>query len=293
MQTNAKIAFIGLGNMGGHMAANLVRSGYQVRGYDPMPAAQKNALDNGIELASDEADAVRDADIIVTMLPNASYVRSVWAKLMPAAQRGSVIADCSTIDVMTAREMHALAAEHGLLSVDAPVSGGVAGAAAAKLTFMMGGEEAAFTIIEPVLATMGQKSVRCGAAGAGQAAKICNNMILGINIVAVSEAFALGEKLGLAPQALFDVASTSSGQCWALTTYCPVPGIVPTAPSNNDYKPGAAATMLLKDLKLAQEAARSVTAQTPLGSHTTEIYEKFVADGHGDEDFSAIIRALR
>ncbi|MBT9386458.1 3-hydroxyisobutyrate dehydrogenase [Pseudooceanicola sp. CBS1P-1] len=287
------IAVIGLGNMGGAMAANLVKAGYEVLGFDPVPAAQARARENGIEVTADGPAAAARADIILTMLPNATYVREAWAALLPAAKPGALIADSSTVDVETARALHAMAAEAGLQSVDAPVSGGVAGAQAAKLTFMLGGADEAAERIAPVLAALGQKTVRCGDAGAGQAAKICNNMILGVNIVAVSEAFALAEKLGLSAQAMFDVASGSTGQCWALTSYCPVPGIVPTAPSNNDYKPGAAATMLLKDLLLAQEAAGSVAANTPLGTHVTEIYEKFVADGHGDEDFSAIIKSLR
>jgi len=287
------IAFIGLGNMGGPMAANLVKAGYRVLGFDPSGEAMERAREKGIEAASSGKDAVADADVVFTMLPNATFVREVWSDLVPAAPAGTVMADCSTIDVVTARDMHALATKHGLKAADAPVSGGVSGAEAGKLTFMVGGEADVFQVIEPLLSHMGQKAVLCGEAGAGQAAKICNNMILGINIVAVSEAFALAEKLGLSHKALFDVASTSSGQCWALTTYCPVPGLVSTSPSNNDYKPGAAATMLLKDLRLSQEAAGVVSAKTPLGKHATEIYEEFVAEGHGGEDFSAIIRSLR
>ncbi|MER5172375.1 3-hydroxyisobutyrate dehydrogenase [Thioclava sp. GXIMD2076] len=287
------IAFIGLGNMGGAMSSNLVKAGYKVTGYDPAQGARAQAEANGVALADSAVEAVAGADIILTMLPDASFVRDVWAEILPHAKKGALIADSSTIDVMSAREIHQMAAQAGLQSVDAPVSGGVAGAQAAKLTFMLGGSEEALARIEPVLAVMGQKSVRCGEAGSGQAAKICNNMILGVNIVAVSEAFALAEKLGLSAQAMFDVASGSTGQCWALTSYCPVPGIVPTAPSNNDYKPGAAATMLLKDLRLAQEAAGSVSANTPLGTHVTEIYEKFVEAGFGGEDFSAIIKSLR
>lgn len=287
------IAFIGLGNMGSNMASNLVKAGYPVIGFDPAADAAASAAAGGVEIAESGRDAVARADVILTMLPDASFVRAVWADVIPAARPGALIADCSTIDVVTARDLHAMAHDAGLGSIDAPVSGGVAGAKAAKLTFMLGGEEDVVTKIRPVFEAMGQKAVHCGGGGAGQAAKICNNMILGVNIVAVSEAFALAEKLGLAPQSMFDVVSSSTGQCWALTSYCPVPGIVPTAPSNNDYKPGAAATMLLKDLRLAQEAAGVVNAQTPLGTHVTDIYEKFVADGHGNEDFSAIIRALR
>lgn len=290
---NTTVAFIGLGNMGGNMASNLVKAGYHVVGFDPATEAASGAAANGVEIAASSRDAVTNADVILTMLPDAAVVRAVWAEVVPAARKGALIADCSTIDVVTARDLHDMAGKAGLGSVDAPVSGGVAGAKAGKLTFMLGGEDEIIGRIRPVFDAMGQKAVHCGGGGAGQAAKICNNMILGVNIVAVSEAFALAEKLGLAPQSMFDVVSSSTGQCWALTSYCPVPGIVPTAPSNNDYKPGAAATMLLKDLRLAQEAAGVVNAQTPLGTHVTDIYEKFVADGHGNEDFSAIIRALR
>ncbi|SCU77256.1 LAME_0A00342g1_1 [Lachancea meyersii CBS 8951] len=287
------VAFVGLGNMGGNMAANLVTAGYHVVGFDPAPAAVSMARSSGVELASSGPACVREANVIFTMLPSAEYVDSVWAEIIPEAQKGAIIVDCSTIDVTSSRALHKMAQSAGLESVDAPVSGGMSGARAGKLTFMVGGNEAAIEEIRPLLEAMGQKVVHCGGAGAGQAAKICNNMILGANIVAVSEAFALAEKLNLAPQSMFDVASTSTGQCWALNNYCPIPGLVPTAPSNNDYKPGAAATMLLKDLKLAQDAAADVSAKIPLASHVTQIYADFVADGHGDKDFSAIIRALR
>jgi len=291
--TNRTIGFIGLGNMGGPMAANLAKAGLDVIGFDPVPQALETARGNGIRIAGSAAEAAGQADVVFTMLPNAEIVTAVWAEIVPSIARGATIADCSTIDVDSARSIHALAAGHGLLSIDAPVSGGVGGARAGTLAFMLGGEAAAFEIVEPLLAVMGSKTVRCGTAGAGQAAKICNNMILGISIVAVSEAFVLAEKLGLSAEALFQVASASTGQCWALTTYCPVPGLVPTSPANNGYKPGAAATMLLKDLRLAQQAAGAADAATPLGTHATEIYESFAADGHGGEDFSAIIRYLR
>lgn len=290
MQT---VAFIGLGNMGRPMAEHLTKAGHRVIGYDPSPEAMQRAADAGIAPAASAEDAVLQAEVVFTMLPAAQFVREVWENLVTTARPDTLLVDCSTIDVMTARDLHALAASHNLLSVDAPVSGGVGGAAAASLTFMIGGSEEAMFRVRPLLMHMGKKVVVCGEAGTGQAAKICNNMILGISIVAVSEAFVLAERLGLSHRALFEVVSTSSGQCWALTTYCPVPGVVSAAPSNNGYKPGAAATMLLKDLRLSQEAAKSVASRTPLGKHTTEIYESFVADGHGNEDFSAIIRWLR
>jgi 3-hydroxyisobutyrate dehydrogenase len=207
--------------------------------------------------------------------------------------KGSLVIDCSTIDVESAVQAHALAAKHGIASVDAPVSGGTGGAKGATLTFMAGGEDKAFAAARPVLEKMGKKIVHCGGAGAGQAAKICNNMILGISMIAVSEAFALAEKLGLSHQALFDVASTSSGQCWSLTTYCPVPGPVPTSPANNDYKPGFASALMVKDLTLAQDAAKAAGAATPLGKHAQEIYKAFDAEGNGGVDFSGVIQHVR
>lgn len=287
------VAFIGLGNMGGGMAANLVKAGYRVIGFDVAEAMVETACANGIEAGDTLLDCVKSADFIFTMLPTGKHVLDVWSEILPVARPGSLISDCSTVDVATTRKLHELAAKHNLESVDAPVSGGVGGARAGTLTFMVGGSQEAFARVEPLLRRMGQKAVRCGDGGAGQAAKICNNMILGITIVGVSEAFVLGEKLGLSHEALFDVASTSSGQCWALTTYCPVPGPVPTSPANGDYRPGAPATMLLKDLRLSQDAASDAHAHTPLGKHATEIYDAFVADGHGGEDFSAIVRYLR
>jgi 3-hydroxyisobutyrate dehydrogenase len=227
------------------------------------------------------------------MLPAGKHVISVWNEVVPSMTKGALIIDCSTIDVESAKQAHALAAKHAVLSVDAPVSGGTAGARGATLTFMCGGEEQAFAAAKPVLEKMGKKIVHCGGAGAGQAAKICNNMILGISMIAVSEAFALAEKLGLSHQALFDVASTSSGQCWALTNYSPVPGLVPTSPANNEYKPGFAAALMVKDLTLAQDAAKAAGAATPLGKHAQEIYKAFDAAGHGGVDFSGIIQHVR
>jgi 3-hydroxyisobutyrate dehydrogenase len=220
-------------------------------------------------------------------------VISVWTDVIPSMAKGALIIDCSTIDVESAKQAHGLAAKHGVGSVDAPVSGGTGGARGATLTFMCGGDDKSFASAKPVLENMGKKIVHCGGAGAGQAAKICNNMILGISMIAVSEAFALAEKLGLSHQALFDVASTSSGQCWALTSYCPVPGPVPTSPANNEYKPGFASVLMVKDLTLAQDAAKATGAVTPLGKHAQEIYKSFDAAGHGGVDFSGIIQHVR
>jgi 3-hydroxyisobutyrate dehydrogenase len=287
------IAFIGLGNMGGPMAANLVRAGRKVTGFDLVAASIDAAKADGVATAPTAIDAVRGAGVIVTMLPAGKHVLSVWNEILPHVAKGSLIIDCSTIDVESAVQAHALAAKHDVASIDAPVSGGTGGAKAATLTFMAGGSEAAFAAAKPVLELMGKKIVHCGGAGAGQAAKICNNMILGISMIGVSEAFTLAEKLGLSHQALFDVASTSSGQCWSLTTYCPVPGPVPASPANNGYRPGFAAALMLKDLKLSQEAAKTSGAATPLGQHAAEIYAAFEQAGHGGSDFSGIINYLR
>ena len=287
------IAFIGLGNMGNPMAANLVKAGHTVRGFDLMPQNLETARANGLAVAASAAEAVREADAVVTMLPAGKHVLSVYADIVPAARKGTLFIDSSTIDVESARKAHAVAAEAGMLSVDAPVSGGVGGAAAGTLTFMAGGAKDAFARAAPLLEPMAGKVVHCGDAGAGQAAKICNNMILGISMIGVGEAFVLAEKLGLSHQALFDVASTSSGQCWSLTTYCPVPGPVPTSPANRDYQPGFAASLMLKDLKLAQEAAQGAGAVTPLGAEAAQLYALFEAAGNGGVDFSGIIRFLR
>jgi 3-hydroxyisobutyrate dehydrogenase len=287
------IAFIGLGNMGGPMAANLVKAGHAVTGFDLSPASCAEAKAAGVTVAPSAVACVAGADVIVTMLPAGKHVRSVWAEIAPHARAGALIIDSSTIDVESARTVHGIAGAAGLKPVDAPVSGGTGGAKNATLTFMVGGEDEAFALARPILEAMGRKVVHCGGAGAGQAAKICNNMILGISMIGVGEAFALAEKLGLSHQALFDVASTSSGQCWSLTTYCPVPGPVPTSPANNDYKPGFAADLMLKDLNLAQEAASAAGASTPLGAAATELYALFAASGHGGTDFSGIIQMLR
>ena len=261
----ANIAFIGLGNMGGPMAANLVKAGHKVQGFDLAQASKDAAKADGVGIAASAGEAVKEAQVVITMLPAGKHVLGVWKEIIPSVGKNTLMIDCSTIDVESARLAHAHATEHNLPSIDAPVSGGTGGAKGATLTFMCGGTAAAFAAAKPVLENMGKKVVHCGEAGAGQAAKICNNMILGISMIGVSEAFALGEKLGLSHQALFDVASTSSGQCWSLTTYCPVPGPVPASPANNEYKPGFAAALMLKDLRLSQEAAKAAGAATPLG----------------------------
>ncbi len=289
----ATIAFIGLGNMGGPMAANLVKAGHKVTGFDLSDASKQAAREAGVSIATDAKAAVSNADVVITMLPAGKHVRSVWADLVSVARKGTLFIDSSTIDVESARAVHKLSADAGMASVDAPVSGGTGGAKAGTLTFMCGGSEQAFTQAQPLLAAMGKKIVHCGDAGAGQAAKICNNMILGISMIAVAEGFVLAEKLGLSHQALFDVASTSSGQCWSLTTYCPVPGPVPTSPANNDYKPGFASALMLKDLKLAQEAAAASGASTPMGAAAAQLYAMHNAWGQGDTDFSGIITMLR
>jgi 3-hydroxyisobutyrate dehydrogenase len=289
----ATIAFIGLGNMGGPMAANLVKAGHEVVAFDLVEALRAQARSDGAEVADSAVSAVKDAEVVVTMLPAGKHVLAVWNDIVPVMAKGALIIDSSTIDVDSARAAHALAAKHGIASVDAPVSGGTGGAKAATLTFMCGGEEGAFAAAKPVLEKMGKKIVHCGGAGAGQAAKICNNMILGISMIAVGEAFALGEKLGLSHQALFDVASTSSGQCWSLTSYCPVPGPVPASPANNGYKPGFATALMLKDLTLSQDAAKAAGAATPLGQHAQQIYKAFDAAGNSGVDFSGIIQHVR
>ncbi len=283
------LAFIGLGNMGAPMAANLARGGHQVRGYDICAAPAPG----GVHLAASAAEAVQGADAVFTMLPAGRHVLAATREILAHAAPGTLFVDCSTIDVASARETHALLQDAGMAAIDAPVSGGTGGAAAATLTFMAGGTDDAFARAKPLLEAMGKRIVHCGQAGAGQAAKICNNMILGISMIAVSEAFVLAEKLGLSHQAMFDVASTSSGQCWSLNTYCPVPGPVPASPANNAYKPGFAAALMLKDLRLAQEAATAAGAHTALGAHAAAIYETFESGDTPGLDFSAIIGAIR
>jgi 3-hydroxyisobutyrate dehydrogenase len=287
------IGFIGLGNMGGPMAANLVKSGERVHGFDVVPASREISAGDGVVIVANARACVENADIVITMLPAGEHVLSVWNDVVPHARQGTLFIDCSTIDVDSARQAHKLAAASGLATLDAPVSGGVGGAKAATLTFMVGGSTHAFARGKPVLERMGKRIVHCGEAGNGQAAKICNNMILAASMIAVCEGFVLGEKLGLSHQALFDVASASSAQCWALTSYCPVPGPVPASPANNSYKPGFAAALMLKDLKLAKAAAESVKAKTALGVHAADIYEHFANEGHSGDDFSAIINLVR
>ncbi len=289
----ATIAFIGLGNMGGPMVANLVKAGHKVSAFDLVAAARDQAKSDGASIAESSVAAVKGAEIVITMLPAGKHVLSVWNDVVPAMTKGTLIIDCSTIDVESSKQAHTLAAKHGVGSVDAPVSGGTGGAKGATLTFMCGGEEKAFATAKPILEKMGKKIVHCGAAGAGQGVKICNNMILAISMIGVSEGFSLAEKLGLSHQAVFDVVSTSSGQCWAMTSYCPVPGPVPASPANNDYKPGFATALMLKDLTLAQDAAKASGAATPLGEQAQEMYKTFDASGHGGMDFSGIIQHVR
>jgi 3-hydroxyisobutyrate dehydrogenase len=287
------IGFIGLGNMGAPMAANLVKSGEHVVGFDVVPASREASAGDGIQIVANARSTVEDADVVITMLPAGEHVLSVWNDIVPRARQGTLFIDCSTIDVASARKVHALAAARGIATLDAPVSGGVGGAKAATLTFMVGGTAHAFARGKPVLERMGKRIVHCGEAGNGQVAKICNNMILAASMIALGEAFVMGEKLGLSHQALFDVASASSGQCWALTSYCPVPGPVPTSPANNGYKPGFAAALMLKDLKLARAAAQSVKVKNAIGAHAADIYEAFAQHGHGGADFSGIINFVR
>lgn len=289
----ARIGFIGLGNMGAPMAGNLVKAGHEVTGFDLAPAAIEAARARGVTIADTAPAAVAHADIVVTMLPSGKHVVSATEGLFAAAAKGTLFIDSSTIDVASARTFHEAGRAAGHETLDAPVSGGVGGAEAGTLTFMCGGAADAFAKAEPVLAAMGKKIVHCGDAGAGQAAKICNNMILGISMIGVCEAFVLAEKLGLSHQALYDVASTSSGQCWSLTSYCPVPGPLPTSPANRGYAPGFAAALMLKDLRLSQEAAGQSGAATAMGAAATDLFAAFDAEGNGGKDFSGIIEWLR
>jgi len=275
------------------MAANLVKAGHWVAGYDLVEAQKMTAAEMGVSVMGSAREAVAGAEIIVTMLPAGRHVLAAWAEFLPAAPKGALVIDSSTIDVDSAKRAHEAGRAEGVLTLDAPVSGGVGGAAGGTLTFMCGGSAEAFAKAKPVLEAMGKRIVHCGGPGAGQAAKICNNMILGATMIATCEAFVLAEKLGLSAQALFDVASTSSGQSWSLTTYCPVPGPVPTSPANRDYKPGFAASLMLKDMRLAQEAAASAGVATPLGAAATQLYALFAAAGHGGDDFSGVINFLR
>ena len=292
----AAIGFVGLGNMGGPMAANLVRAGHAVRGFDLSPAALDALVQAGGQTAGSVAEAVAGASVVITMLPAGHHVRAVLGGaggVFEAAAAGALLIDCSTIDVATARAMAEAAEARGFALLDAPVSGGTTGAGAGTLTFMVGGAEDAFARARPVLEAMGKTIVLAGPSGSGQAAKVCNNLILGITMLGVSEAFALAEKLGLPAQALFDISSKSSGQCWALTSYCPVPGPVPASPANRDYAAGFAVDLMLKDLTLASEAAAASGAATVLGPAAREAYARLQADGLGGKDFSVAAEVLR
>jgi len=292
----ARIGFIGLGNMGLPMAQNLIKAGHQVEGVDVNPASvEKLRAAGGASVETAKVAAAR-ADVVITMLPSGKEVRELYLGpngIVENANPGTLLIDCSTIDVETARAVAREAETHDLLMIDAPVSGGVGGASAATLTFMVGGPTQAFVRAESILQKMGKTIVHAGGAGNGQAAKICNNMILGISMIAVSEAFVLAEKLGLEHQKLFDIASKSSGQCWSLTTYCPVPGPVPTSPANRDYQAGFTAAMMLKDLKLAQEASKGAGARTELGADAAKLYARYVESGGAGRDFSGIVRFIR
>lgn len=290
----ARVAFIGLGNMGGGMAANLAKAGHDVRAFDLSAEALERARKAGCLPAANAAEAIAGAEAIVTMLPAGRHVEALYTEtLLDHAEPGAILIDCSTIDVATARRVAEAAAQRGLLAVDAPVSGGIAAATAGTLTFMVGGSVAAFERAEPYLSAMGKAVIHAGATGAGQAAKICNNMILGATMVATCEAFALAEKLGLDQQRFFDIASVSSGQSWSMTSYCPVPGVGPETPADRDYQGGFAAPLMLKDLKLALEAAASVDAQVPMGERAEQLYAAFVAGEGAGLDFSGIIKTLR
>jgi 3-hydroxyisobutyrate dehydrogenase len=292
----ATIGFIGLGNMGAPMAANLAKAGHRVIGFDIVTARAATLAAAGGRVAATMSEAAASGEIVITMLPGGPEVRSVYlgdAGVLAHARPGTLLIDCSTIDVETARVLAVAAAEARFEMLDAPVSGGVTGAETASLTFMVGGPAEAFERARPILAAMGRTIVHAGAAGNGQAAKICNNMILGVSMIAVCEAFSLAERLGLAAQTLFDVGAKSSGQCWALTSYCPVPGLVPASPANRGYAPGFTAAMMLKDLRLAQQAAGATAAPTPLGAAAANLFQLFVDEGAGSLDFSAIYRFLR
>ncbi|VAV91943.1 3-hydroxyisobutyrate dehydrogenase [hydrothermal vent metagenome] len=292
----AKVGFIGLGNMGGGMARNILKAGHRLKVFDLNDQVVSDICAEGALRAATANDAASDVDAVITMLPAGKHVKAVYLGaegLIAAAKEGTILMDCSTIDVDSARAVAAAASDAGLAMVDAPVSGGVAAAVAGSLTFMVGGPNGAFAAAQPFLDNMGANVIHAGQAGSGQAAKICNNMMLGIQMISVSEAFVLAEKLGLAADKLFEISSRASGQCWSLTSYCPVPGPVPTSPANTDYKAGFAAAMMLKDLRLAQEAATSAGANTPLGAASKELYEKFTEMSADDMDFSGIINMLR
>lgn len=289
----ARLAFIGLGNMGGGMAANLAGAGHDVRAFDLSADALAKAESKGCLPAGSAAEAAREAEAVVTMLPAGKHVREVYeASLFDEAPTTAILIDCSTIDVATAREEAEKARGKGYLMVDAPVSGGIAAADAGTLTFMVGGTEEAFARAEPILQAMGKAVIHAGGPGAGQAAKICNNMLLGASMVATCETFVLAQKLGLDPQTFFDIASKASGQNWSMTSYCPLPGVGPETPADRDYQGGFATALMLKDLRLAMEAAQSVDAYTPMGAHAEELYSRFANLGGEGRDFSAIIKMI-
>ena len=286
------IAFLGLGNMGTPMSGNLVNAGYTVRGWDPVAAARSAAAEKGVTIVDSGPAAVTGADVVITMLPNGTLVKECYGEVMGSATAGAVFIDSSTIAVDDARSVHAYARERGFAQLDAPVSGGVKGAVAGTLAFMVGGEADALETARPVLEPMAGKIIHCGDSGAGQAAKLCNNMLLAVQQIAVGEAFVLAEKLGLSAQSLFDVVTGATGNCWAVHTNCPVPGPVPTSPANNDFQPGFATALMNKDLHLAMDAVASSGSSAPLGSHAAQIYAGF-AEEHADLDFSAVIQTLR
>jgi 3-hydroxyisobutyrate dehydrogenase len=289
-----KIAFIGLGHMGAGMAANLAKAGHEVAAFDIARAAVERAVANGCTAATSAAAAVSEAEAVITKLPAGAHVRQVWSEdVIPHAPRGALLVDCSTIDVESARFAHHAATAAGFSAADAPVSGGIMAADAGTLAFMVGCDERVFASVDELLAPMARVAIHAGGAGAGQAAKICNNMLLGVSMLGVCEAFALAEKLGLDAERFFDIASKSSGQCWSLTSYCPWPGPVPTAPSNNGYQGGFLTALMLKDLKLAQEAAAKAGAATPMGAQAEGLYALFAGLGHGDKDFSAVLQLMR
>jgi 3-hydroxyisobutyrate dehydrogenase len=286
------VAFLGLGHMGGPMAANLVAAGHTLRGFDPVAALSAAAAEKGAQVFGSGADAVAGADVVITSLPNGDVVKACYAEVLPAAKEGALFIDTSTISVDDARTIHAQATDGGFAQLDAPVSGGVKGATAGTLAFMVGGEDAAVERARPVLEPLAGKIIHCGASGTGQAAKLCNNMVLAVQQIAVGEAFVLAEKLGLSAQSLFDVITGATGNCWAVHTNCPVPGPVPTSPANNDFKPGFATALMNKDIGLAMDAVGSTGSSAPLGGHAAEIYAKFAAD-YADKDFSAVIEMIR
>ncbi|MFK5980557.1 MAG: 3-hydroxyisobutyrate dehydrogenase [Rhizobiaceae bacterium] len=289
----SKIGFIGLGNMGLPMAINLVKAGHDVQAFDLVPAAIEAAKSAGMTTYDKATDAVSGADVIVTMLPNGKIVLSVFDEIVSAAKAGAVIIDSSTIDVSSAKKAHEMAEAASLGCLDAPVSGGVGGAENGTLTFMVGGSDDSFAKAEEILNVMGGRLVHCGPGGAGQSAKICNNMLLGISMIGACEAFSLAEKLGLDQKSLFDVVSTSSGSCWSVNTYCPVPGVGPQSPADNDYNPGFAAALMLKDLNLSQQAASEGDMATPMGEHAAALYQAMVDDGGANTDFSGMINFLK